>query len=145
MLRMVVIAGVMLAALSAQAQKADVPVTVERLMLGGKLDAYLVTLGQVHVPKGGKDGFVSVRGGPATDHAEKDRLTDQSYVLTLPGKPGWLQVIYPDPARAAEAIDLEAACGIDNPPQASAPRKAPYAGPCRWGWASERFIKRLTD
>jgi hypothetical protein len=131
-------------AMSAGAASAE-PVTVKRVKIGA--DFYIVgAMGfdRVNGLKAQGDNFLSVREGPGETFPERDRLTNGRFVFALEDKAGWKGIVYP----ADKTLDSDAAarqCGLDREAAKKLEAPRPYGGPCKWGWASARFIQRLAD
>lgn len=128
----------------------DRPVTLQPIMLDGRPIAPAGSVAQiVGLKKTGGDGFVSVRGAPSLQGAERGRLTLGKHVIMLSGeketeKAGFVGVLYVETSND-NAVDLEQACGIENPPSPTRTERKPYTGPCKSGWVAKRFVKVLAD
>lgn len=119
------------------------PVEVRRAVDRGKPGDIIMVGAKVKLPKGGADGFVSIRSAPQTSGPEKDRLKDGAYVIALERSKDWQAVVYLDPAQTTD--DMEKACGLPNPAPTGYPSRKTYDGPCRSGWISRRFLTILAD
>jgi hypothetical protein len=107
-------------------QSPPVPVIV-----GGSADLDACqTLGQVRGLKAGGDGFLSVRNGPSTRHAELDRLANGRQVYFCARKGYWVGIVYGSHGSG---------CGVTSP----IARKRVYRGPCRSGWVHGGFLEPL--
>lgn len=99
------------------------------VMVGGdrKADACPVA-GKIIGLKAGST--LTVRAGPGTQHARRDRLANGRRVFVCDGSAdeAWLGVVYP----ATEGQD----CGVDMPVR----NARPYAGPCAVGWVSAGWV-----
>lgn len=84
-------------------------------------------------PKG--DGFLAVRGGPATAHGLRDRLRegDEFFVCNYSRDNRWLAIVYP--RKGQNAGD----CGVST----SLQKPTAYAGPCAWGWVHGKWVEFL--
>jgi hypothetical protein len=127
----------------------DEAVMLVPIVDGGKAIFSGASVGQIVGLKKGGDGFVSVRGAPTLKGQERGRLTLNRYVLMLSGntaaeKAGFIGVIYIERAKDAD-VDLEQACGIENPIPPTMTAKRIYRGPCKSGWIARRFVKVLAD
>ncbi len=82
-------------------------------------------------PKG--DGYLSVRSGPGSQFAEKDRLFEGALFHVCDEKiadsGSWVGIVYPwnDPST----------CGIYSPTN----KVSVYKGPCKWGWINSKWVK----
>jgi hypothetical protein len=84
-------------------------------------------------PKG--DGFLAVRGGPASTHALRDRLRegDEFFVCNDSRDGKWLAIVYP---RKGQDVGT---CGVST----SLPKPVAYRGPCAWGWVHGKWVEFL--
>lgn len=125
----VAVSALLLAAVTAgpaSAQSRPVPVIV-----GGSADLDACqTLGQVRGLKAGGDGFLSVRSGPSTRHAELDRLRNGRQVYFCTRKGYWVGIVY-GPRGSG--------CSVTSP----IARKRAYRGPCKSGWVHSAFLEPL--
>lgn len=119
-----VLAG-MLASSAAFGQ--DRPVTIGQD--GWDMDACGAS-GVVHNLKPGGDNFLSVRSGPSSKSTEIDRLVSNQLVYLCETRGRWIGIVYP-PLNNPD-IDCGTGSAIPNPET--------YRGPCRSGWAFDKFI-----
>ena len=105
--------------------QAAVPVMVGRY--DPELDA-CGSQGQVTGLNPNGDNFLAVRAGPGADYEKIDELHTGDIVNVCEGE-GWLGIVYDDNA------DGSADCGVGTPLPFG-----PYAGPCRAGWVSAKYI-----
>lgn len=100
------------------------------VMVGGSADAAACPVsGKIIGLKGGST--LSVRAGPATQHARLDRLANGRAVHVCDGTPdeAWLGIVYPRSAGQD--------CGVDAPiGEAQA-----YAGACAVGWVNAGWVQ----
>jgi hypothetical protein len=84
---------------------------------------------QPRLPRGGPDGFLSLRTGPGTAWSETARLRPSDRMFECDERNGWTAVV-------VEPADGVGDCRIP------APRRGTerYPGPCRHGWVSSRLI-----
>ena len=75
-----------------------------------------------------KAGFLAVRDGPGTRHAERDRLLAGQEVWLCEERRLWRGVVY--------APDVRTDCGVAT----VQPARAAYNGPCRSGWVFGRYV-----
>jgi len=78
-----------------------------------------------------KHSLLAVRGGPGSDRRQVDSLANgqELYICDSSQKSPWVGVVY------AKGQRIE--CGVTSP---SGSLHA-YAGPCRHGWVSTRWVK----
>jgi hypothetical protein len=129
----------------AAAARSDVPLVLKRRVADGVtyVDSWAM-LHEVRGLKAGGDGFLSVREGPATDFAERDRLTNGRTVILFERRGDWAGVIYP--AKAEHDLEtIAAACGFDEAAARVMPSRKTYDGPCSWGWVHRRWLVNLSD
>ena len=83
------------------------------------------------LPRGGADGFLSLRAGPGTAWPETMRLraSDRMYACTSAN--GWQSVV----VRPAGGGD----CGVSTNVRV----RRRYTGPCRSGWVAERYLETI--
>lgn len=110
---------------SAPVAGAPVPVTVG----GNQARAACSKSGTIAGLKGG--GALSVRSGPGATLAKVDKLVGGKHVFMCDWSAdgGWVGVVYP----AAAGAD----CGVSKPIR----QAQPYAGACRSGWVSAKYVK----
>lgn len=100
------------------------------VVVGGDADLdACATLSEIRGLNPRGDGFLSVRSGPGTRHAEIDRLFNGNQVYSCAEQGDWVGIIYPFSRR----------CGVATP----WPAARPYAGPCRSGWVHRRFVREV--
>jgi hypothetical protein len=100
------------------------------VMVGGDADLdACATLSEIVGLNPRGDGFLSVRSGPGTRHAELDRLTNGARVYSCAEQGEWIGIIYPFSRR----------CGVATP----WPVERAYEGPCRSGWVHRRFVRGI--
>lgn len=85
------------------------------------------------LPRGGRDGYLSLRVGPGTAWPETDRLTPGTLMFECESTNGWSAVIV-QPAKGGD-------CAIPSPTRAKPLQR--YEGPCRRGWVSKRFLETV--
>ncbi|MGB3502030.1 MAG: integron [Mesorhizobium sp.] len=104
-----------------------VPLRAEPVMVGGDetVDA-CPSAGEVRGlnPKG--DNFLAVRNGPGPSHRLLDKIQTGQAVYLCDERRGWYGIVY-----GGEG------CGVTSPVL----WREAYAGPCRSGWVSARFIR----
>ena len=78
-------------------------------------------------------GALSVRSGPGTASERIDRLANGKHLFICDWSAGgdWVGVVYP----GAAGVD----CGVSK----SVGRAQPYAGACRSGWVSSKYVKPI--
>ena len=76
------------------------------------------------------DGFLAVKAGPGLQYKRIDRLHNGNQVHMCGEKGDWIAVIY-----SMTRQD----CNVSTP----WPKRQPYTGPCRSGWAHKKWIKLL--
>jgi hypothetical protein len=108
-------------------------VPARAVMVGGEpdLDA-CASQGQPTGLKPGGDNFLSVRVAPSTGAAAVFRLKPGHIFNLCDAADGWTGIVFDPKAPGADGID----CGVGTP---IAKRQA-YAGPCRSGWVSSRYV-----
>jgi uncharacterized protein YccT (UPF0319 family) len=126
---------------------AEQVVVIEPIVVDGRAIASGASVAQIVGLRKNGDGYVSVRVAPTVKSKERDRLTQDRYVLILNGnknaeKLGFFGVIYAD---KNEDVDLENHCEIENPINPAKTSKQIYTGPCRSGWVAKRFVEILAD
>lgn len=90
------------------------------------------------------DGFLSVRSGPGTGFAERDRLANGRTVTVFERRGDWAGIVYtPRPDNDVEAVAK--ACGFDEAAARAMAARKTYDGPCAWGWVNRRWLVALTD
>jgi hypothetical protein len=110
-----------------------VPVIIEHSPEGYDPCAY----GVVHNldPKG--DGFLAVKAGPGLHYERIDKLYNGESVIICGGKGVWYAIIYTK-ARQGQHMRY---CDVDENPV----KTFPYTGPCRSGWAHQRWINQISN
>jgi len=110
----------------------QVPVIIEHLPGGYAPCAY----GVVHNldPKG--DGFLAVKAGPGLHYERIDKLSDGKQVIICGDKGAWHAIVYTK-TRQGDAMRY---CNVEE----SRRKTLPYTGPCRSGWAHQRWIKQIS-
>ena len=83
------------------------------------------------LPRGGADGFLSLRAGPGTAWPETMRLHRSDLMYACTNSNGWQAVIV-QPAGGGD-------CGVSTPVRVL--RR--YTGPCRSGWVAERYLETV--
>ena len=106
--------------------QAAVPVMVGRY--DPELDA-CGSQGQVTGLNPDGDNFLAVRVGPGVQYEKIDELHKGEVVNICEGEGGWLGIVY------RKDGDGFSECGVGTPLPFG-----PYAGPCKTGWISERYI-----
>ena len=121
------------------------PLTLRKRALDGV--PYVENWAAQHVVRGLRasgDGFLSVRSGPATGFAERDRLANGRTVTVFERRGEWAGVVYtPRPDNDVEAVAK--ACGFDETAARAMAARKTYDGPCAWGWVNRRWLIALTD
>jgi hypothetical protein len=95
-------------------------------MIGGEpeLDACGAT-GIVAGLKPVPGNVLSVRAGPGVEFTRIGELRPGDRVWLCDRKDGWLGIVYGEN------------CGVSTP----IAERAPYTGPCKAGWVSERYVE----
>ena len=121
------------------------PVVLKRMIFDGKPSYLEGAFARIVGLKKGGDGFVSVRAAPSVKAAERDRLTGDRSVWSMPVAKGasFVAVIYADADLDGDVV--EKICNLPNPPPDSFPVKQVYTGPCKHGWVHKRFVEVLAD
>jgi hypothetical protein len=109
----------------------QVPVVIEHGIEGGPC-AY----GVVHNldPRG--DGFLAVKAGPGLHYERIDKLYNGKSVIICGEKGVWHAIVYTK-ARQGQHMRY---CNVEESPV----KTFPYSGPCRSGWAHQRWIKQIS-
>ena len=106
------------------------PTPVPVLLRANDLTDACPSSAQPKLPRGGPDGFLSLRAGPGVGWPEVARLHPSDRMFECDDQAGWTAVI------VEPAGDGAADCRIAAP--AHGIRR--YAGPCRHGWVASRLI-----
>lgn len=75
------------------------------------------------------DGFLAVRSGPGTGHAELDRLYNGEGVYLCGESGRWIAIVYT--RRGGN-------CNVTSP----WPIRQAYTGPCRSGWVHRNWVRQ---
>src|SRR5262249_40224992 len=112
--------------------RSQVPVIIEHLPGGEAPCAY----GVVHNldPKG--DGFLAVKAGPGLHYQRTGKLYHGKQVIICGDKGAWHGIVYTKSGQG----DAMRYCNVDE----NRVKTLPYAGPCRSGWAHQRWIKQVS-
>jgi precorrin isomerase len=111
----------------------QVPVIIEHSLEGYAPCAY----GVVHNldPKG--DGFLAVKAGPGLHYERIDKLSNGKEVIICDQKGVWHAIVYTK-NRQEDAMRY---CNVEENRRK---KDLPYTGPCRSGWAHQRWIKQIS-
>ena len=113
---------------AAAAQAPRVPVPIPADDFGGCSTAYVFGLSDR-----GSERYLSVRSKPSARARELGRLRNGAAIFACVRDGDWFGIVYAD----AAGVD----CGVLGPQ----PAVRDYAGPCRSGWAHERWIGGYAD
>ena len=83
------------------------------------------------LPRGGADGFLSLRAGPGAAWPETMRLHRSDLMYACANSNGW-QAVVVQPAGGGD-------CGVST--YVRVLRR--YTGPCRSGWVAERYLETV--
>ena len=98
------------------------------VMVGGLADFDACGgLGEVRGLNSRGDGFLAVRAGPDSQYPMIDRLYNGKQVFFCNNHGEWIGIVYGEPAQD---------CGVSSP----IPRRKPYKGPCKSGWAHRKWL-----
>ncbi|QQP97863.1 SH3 domain-containing protein [Lysobacter enzymogenes] len=86
------------------------------------------SIGEVVGLKAGRDGFLAVREGPGTGHAQVGSLGDGRRVRLCRSEGRWVSVMFPPPGS-----------GMRCEPDSADIRR--YRGPCQSGWVHWNWIR----
>jgi hypothetical protein len=86
-------------------------------------------------PKG--DGFLAVKAGPGLHYARIDKLYNGKQVIICGDKGEWHAIVYTKTRHGDNAMRY---CNVEE----NWPKTLPYTGPCRSGWAHQRWIKQIS-
>jgi hypothetical protein len=111
----------------------QVPVIIEHSPEGYAPCAY----GVVHNldPKG--DGFLAVKAGPGLQYERIDKLYNGKQVIICGDKGPWYAIVY---TKTRQRDDAMRYCNVEE----NRVKTLPYTGPCRSGWAHQRWIKQIS-
>lgn len=98
------------------------------VMVGGiaALDA-CGGLGEVRGLNPRGDGFLAVREGPGSTYPMSGRLYNGDHVYFCDKHGAWVGIVYGESMQD---------CGVSSP----VPKRQPYKGPCRSGWAHRHWL-----
>jgi hypothetical protein len=86
-------------------------------------------------PKG--DGFLAVKAGPGLHYERIDKLNNGKQVFICGDKGKWYAIVYTKTRQGDRAMRY---CNVEE----NWPKTLPYTGPCRSGWAHQRWIKQIS-
>ena len=89
------------------------------------------SMARPNLPRGGADGFLSLRAGPGTAWPEIARLRPSTLMFECEGSGIWAAVIV--------RPDGGGDCAIPTP----ARKLTQYKGPCRHGWVARRYLETV--
>ena len=85
-------------------------------------------------PKG--DGFLAVKAGPGLHYERIDKLSNGQRVILCDKKGAWHGIVY-----SKRKGDDARYCSVEENRRK---KDFPYTGPCRSGWAHQRWIKQTS-
>jgi hypothetical protein len=124
---------------------ARVPVPLRKTEAGGvHFIENSALLAEVSGLKPDPKSFLAVRAGPGPAYRELDRLKAGRKLIPLVPDFEWIGVVY-GPPDAQSAEEIAAACKLDEASAAALAESSVYAGPCKSGWVSRKWVKTLVD
>ena len=79
---------------------------------------------------GATSGLISVKAGPAAEHAEIDRLANGAFAYACEERGEWTGVVY------LKGTDEAPDCGVAS----NQARRSAYKGPCKSGWVRSKWL-----